>query len=109
MPRDYYADLEIHRDASETDIPRAYRKLSLRWHPKLSQEDKSTSYHNFCIVSEAFEVLHDPVKRAFYDKYGEAKLKEGFFSQGNLKGGYRFGGNPEEIFEKFFGSSNPFA
>jgi len=44
-------------------------------------------------------VLSDPVKRSFFDKYGEEKLKEGFFTQGHLKGGYRFGGNPDEIFE----------
>jgi len=54
-------------------------------------------------------VLSDSVKRAFYDKYGEEKLKEGFFYQGSLKGGYRFSGNPDEIFEKFFGTNNPFA
>lgn len=44
-------------------------------------------------------MLSDPVKRSFFDKYGEEKLKEGFFTQGHLKGGYRFGGNPDEIFE----------
>lgn len=48
-------------------------------------------------------------KRAFYDKYGEEQLKDGFIVDGNFRGGYRFGGNPEEIFEKFFGSNNPFA
>ena len=57
------------------------------------------------------------VKRTFYDKHNEEKLKEGFFANGSnychkivdLKGGYRFAGNPEEIFESFFGTSNPFA
>jgi DnaJ family protein B protein 13 len=109
MGKDYYQVLELNRDANESDIAKAYRRLSLRWHPKLSKEDQNTSYHHFCEISEAYEVLSDPIKRAFYDKYGEEKLKEGFFSKGNLKGGYRFGGNPEEIFEKFYGSNNPFA
>ena len=62
------------------------------------------------------------MKREFYDLYGEEKLKDGFFEEGCLKfnifflyiiieliGGYSFAGNPEEIFEKFFGCSNPFA
>jgi hypothetical protein len=62
------------------------------------------------------------IKRAFFDKYGEEKLKDGFFSDGStqrhslhpthdsidFKGGYHFSGKPEEVFEKFFGSSNPF-
>lgn len=110
MPRDYYEDLQITREASDADIAKAYRKLSLKWHPKLSTfGDPNTNNYYFCKVSEAYEVLSDPVKRAFYDKYGEEKLKEGFFSQGNLKGGYRFSGNPDEIFEKFFGTNNPFA
>lgn len=78
--------------------------MSLRWHPKLSREDYNTTYHNFCLISEAYEVLSDPIKRTFFDKYGEEKLKEGFFTNGNLKGGYRFAGNPESIFESFFGT-----
>ncbi|CAD8052917.1 unnamed protein product [Paramecium primaurelia] len=106
---DYYKILEINRDASASDVAKAYNKLSLKWHPKLSKLDHNTTYHHFCLISEAYEVLSDPIKRTFYDKYGEEKLKEGFFANGNLKGGYSFAGNPEEIFEKFFGTSNPFA
>lgn len=49
------------------------------------------------------------MKRAFYDKYGEEKLKAGFFCDGKLSGGYHFAGNPEEIFEKFFEKTNPYA
>jgi DnaJ family protein B protein 13 len=39
--------------------------------------------------------LSDPLKRAFYDKYGFKKLKEGLFIDGELKGGYRFANNPD--------------
>jgi DnaJ family protein B protein 13 len=49
------------------------------------------------------------MKRAFYDKYGEEKLKQGFFNDGKQCGGYHFSGNPEEIFEKFFEKTNPYA
>jgi curved DNA-binding protein CbpA len=36
-----------------------YRRLALKWHPKLCKEDLNTCYRNFCRVSEAYEVLHD--------------------------------------------------
>lgn len=49
------------------------------------------------------------MKRAFFDKYGEKLLKEGFFSEGVIEGGYQFGGNPEQIFVGFFERDNPFA
>ena len=40
-------------------------------------------------------MLSDPIKRAFYDRHGYQKLKEGLFEEGQLKGGYRFGDNPD--------------
>lgn len=57
--------------------------------------------------------------REIYDRYGEDLLKNGIppekpDEQGSkknpntTKGGYRFSGNIEEIFEKFFGTDNPF-
>lgn len=54
-------------------------------------------------------MLSDPLKRAFYDRYGYLKLKEGLFSEGELKGGYRFADNPDEIFERFYHQHNPLA
>lgn len=51
-------------------------------------------------------MLSDPIKRAFYDRYGYLKLKEGLFEEGQLKGGYRFADNPDEIFEQFFLKNN---
>ena len=56
---EYYQTLEINRDACEADIAKAYRKLALRYHPKLSKEDYNTTYHYFCKISEAYEVLSD--------------------------------------------------
>ena len=47
--------------------------------------------------------------RETYDRYGEELLKNGIPDPKlGLKGGYRFSGNTYEIFEKFFGTSNPF-
>jgi DnaJ-class molecular chaperone len=49
-------------------------------------------------------------KKGVYDIYGFDGLRAGINDKsGNLKGGYKYGGNSEQIFEKFFGSKNPFA
>lgn len=120
--QNYYAELEVDKYATKQQIADAYspvqsryRRLALKWHPKLCKEDLNTCYRNFCRVSEAYEVLHDSIpvgypeeKKAIYDQYGEHRLKEGIYHEGNWKGGYRFSGNPEDIFEKFFGSRNPY-
>ena len=106
MGKDYYQILGLTREATKADICRAYKKKALVWHPQISKEDPATALHNFCEISEAYEVLSDEYKRAFYDKHGETVLKEGYFSDGELKGGYHFKGNPEEIFESFFGTHN---
>jgi len=109
MGKDYYQILGLNRDANEADIAKSYKTLALKWHPKLSKIDSDVTYHNFSEISESYEILGDCYKKAFYDKYGEEILKNGILIEGKFKGGYRFGGNPEEIFEKFFGSNNPFA
>ncbi|EGR32271.1 hypothetical protein IMG5_090470 [Ichthyophthirius multifiliis] len=105
MPRNYYNDLQINRDATQEEIANSYRRLSLRYHPKFSKMDQTTTNYYFSLISEAYEVLSDQVRRAFYDQFGEEKLKQGFFH----KGGYRFEKNPIEIFEKFYLENNPFA
>ena len=109
MVKNYYEVLGIKRDAPEEDIANAYKKLALRWHPHFSKDDPNTTNYHFSQISEAYQVLSDQVKRAFYDKYGEKKLKEGFFAEGELKGGYRFADNAQQIFEKFFTDNNIFA
>lgn len=86
-----------------------YRNLALKWHPLRCEEADAQA--NFDEVSEAFEVLANYELRALFDKFGEIALKEGV-SDGNggfLGGNYAYGFNGSEIFESFFGTSNPFA
>ncbi len=52
--------------------------------------------------------MSDARRRAFFDRYGEETLKEGFFQDGNIQGGYCFNGDPFKIFEAFFGSNDAF-
>ncbi|MGH7529664.1 MAG: molecular chaperone DnaJ [Gemmatimonadales bacterium] len=71
MKPDYYDVLGVARDASETDVKKAYRKLALECHPDRNNGDTSAE-ERFKTVTEAYEVLRDADKRAAYDRYGHA-------------------------------------
>ena len=73
---DYYATLGVARDASEDDIKKAYRKLAMQWHPDRNGGSKEAE-EKFKTITEAYDVLRDPQKRAAFDRYGEAGLRGG--------------------------------
>ena len=56
---DYYKELEIERDASESDIKKAYRRLSLEWHPDRNPHRIKEAEEKFKRISEAYQVLSD--------------------------------------------------
>jgi curved DNA-binding protein len=62
---DYYRVLGVPRNASAQEIHRAYRRLARQHHPDISGQ--SAAADRFRAVSEAYEVLHDPERRANYD------------------------------------------
>jgi molecular chaperone DnaJ len=74
MKQDFYVVLGVQRDASEADIKKAYRKLAMECHPDRNNGDKAAE-EKFKLVSEAYEVLRDPEKRAAYDRYGTAGVR----------------------------------
>ena len=63
--KDYYKILEISRDASQSDIKQAYRKLALKFHPDKNKSPDATK--KFQDIGEAYSVLSDPAKRRRYD------------------------------------------
>jgi curved DNA-binding protein len=67
--KDYYAALEVKRDATGDEIKRAYRKLARKYHPDVSKEPNAEA--RFKDVAEAYEVLKDPERRAAYDAAGQ--------------------------------------
>tara|TARA_B100001287_G_scaffold123960_1_gene104440 strand:+ start:2753 stop:3577 length:825 start_codon:yes stop_codon:yes gene_type:complete len=95
----YYDILGVDKNASDSDIKKAYRKLAKLHHP-----DRNGDEEKFKQITEAYEVLGDKTKRDNYDRFGSADGNP--FGSGNPFGG---GKNPfgegafGDMFEQFFG------
>lgn len=73
---DLYQVLGVPRTASDDEIKKAYRKLAMQWHPDRNNGSKEAE-EKFKALTEAYDVLRDPEKRAMYDRYGDAGLRGG--------------------------------
>src|SRR5687768_14874604 len=74
--KDYYAALGVDRQAGADEIKKAYRKLARKYHPDVSKEKDAKE--KFQDVSEAYETLKDPEKRAAYDQLGSYQSGQDF-------------------------------
>ncbi len=107
--KDYYKVMGVARDATETQIKQAYRKLARKYHPDVSKEKDAEA--RFKEVGEAYEVLKSPEKRAAYDQLGQGpRAGEDFRPPPDWGTGFEFsgaGGNDaaySDFFESLFGA-----
>jgi molecular chaperone DnaJ len=97
---DYYERLGVSRDASETEIKKAFRKLARELHPDVNGHDPEAE-EKFKAAAEAYEALSDPERRATYDRYGAEGLRSGGFQPSGF-------GSFADIFDAFFGGADVF-
>ena len=102
-----YVILEVGRTASVVEIKRAFRKLARRYHPDINPGDLHAE-DRFKGITEAYEILSDPLKREFYDI-------NGFYTDGVLEPnaadasfgfsfqGFNFGRSSHSEFSEIFG------
>jgi len=99
MNKDYYEILGVDRNASDSDIKKAYRKMAVKYHPDKNPDDKSAE-GKFIEASEAYEILSDSTKKQQYDKYGTVgdqphmDMNDIFSNFGDIFSGVFNGGNP---------------
>ena len=104
--RDYYEVLGVDKNADDTALKKAYRKLAKKYHPDMNPDDKAAEA-KFKEVNEAYAVLSDPEKRQKYDQYGHAAFDPS--SMGGGGAGFDFSdifggaGGFGDIFGSFFG------
>jgi len=107
--RDYYDALGISRDATESEIRSAYRKLAFKYHPDRNKDPKAEE--KFKEISEAYAILSDNEKRRQYDQFGHAGISGRYTWDDIYRGvnfdeifrdtGFGFGGF-DSIFDMFF-------
>jgi curved DNA-binding protein len=108
--KDYYKVMGVARDATETQIKQAYRKLARKFHPDVSKEPDAEA--RFKEVGEAYEVLRSAEKRAAYDQLGSGpRPGQDFRPPPDFGAGFEFsgagpgegGGDYSDFFESLFG------
>lgn len=72
--KDYYKILNVPKTASAADIKRAYRKLSLKYHPDKNPSPDASQ--KFAEIAQAYDVLSDAEKREAYNRGGEEAVKQ---------------------------------
>lgn len=102
---EYYDLLGISKSASQDEVKKAYRKLAVKFHPDKNPDNKEAE-QKFKQISEAYEVLSDPQKRAAYDRFGKSGMN-GFGAGGAGPGAGGF--SSDDAFRTFMGAFDGFS
>lgn len=125
MGVDYYAVLDVRREASLWEIKLAYRKLALLLHPQRKQYQQHPNprpegvfdlplpslQENIYweLLNEAYDVLSDSLRREIYNQYGEEGLKRGVAAPNGFVPPYCYHHDHMRTYFEFFGSYSPYA
>ena len=109
--KDFYKVLGVDKKSTPEEIKKKYRSLARDLHPDKTSGDAALE-EKFKAVSEAYDILSDPKKRAEYDEARSLFERGGFRAPtggGNYQGGdfsdIFGGGNPQDIFANLFGGA----
>jgi molecular chaperone DnaJ len=113
IEKDYYAALGVAKDADAAAIKKAYRQLARELHPD-KNPGNTQAETRFKEVSEAYDVLSDPKRRAEYDEarrlFGSGGFRPGAGAPGGFPGGFpggTTGGQPFDLGDIFGGAGAP--
>ena len=99
--KDLYKILGVNKNATQEELKRAYRKLTMELHPDRNPDNREDAERKFKEMKAAYDILSDEQKRATYDRYGfEAASGNG---AGGGFGGGGFGGFNADVFGDIFG------
>ena len=99
---DYYSTLGLNKNATQDDIKKAYKKMSMQHHPDRTGGDDA----KFKEINEAYQTLNDPQKKQMYDQFGSTDPRQHQYRSGDFEfnfGGSPFSGGMDDIFAQFFG------
>ena len=100
---DYYKILGVDKTIPQKDVKRAYLKRAKQFHPDLHPDDPKAKA-KFQALTEAYDVIGDPEKRAKYDKYGEQWKQAEQFENAGFGGGGGYDASGGFDFSQFTGS-----
>lgn len=101
--QDYYETLGVSKNASESELKKAFKRMAMKHHPDRNPGDAEAEA-KFKNIKEAYEILSEPQKRAAYDQFGHAGVDGSAGGRGGFGGGFGGGGGGfGDIFDEIFG------
>ncbi|KAJ1643496.1 mdj1 protein precursor, partial [Coemansia asiatica] len=100
---DFYSVLGVKRDASQSEIKKAYYQLAKKYHPDANKAPEAKD--KFIKIQEAYDTLSDENKRRSYDQFGTADPTGGMGGGGGPGAGFGGFGNMEDILSQMFGGA----